>query len=111
MSNETKPGPCPACGKVGEVIHTVVCGDGAERTYYLPWCDDEGGGCGLQIDNPRLKTEAEAIAAWNGIRVRMLREAAEIVRAADTCLGYDCCAPAAYQAIRAAADRAERGEA
>lgn len=107
MTDSIKPGPCPACGSdqndhyvtdwrqaPGKEVHWISC-----RGRELLCCS-----------GPKMRSAAEAIAAWNSIRARVLREAAEIAGGEYWTRG-ERDPVKLLSAIQRAADRAERGEA
>lgn len=100
--SEAKPGPCPACGSSSEAkdiqeptqtMSRVFCTAASCWLWYYQWA----------------RTLPEAIAAWNGIRARVLREAAEIVNA-ELGVNEGANGPAVAMILGRAANRAERGE-
>jgi hypothetical protein len=107
--SQAKPGPCPACGGVPDrwdgLVEAGTVGSGV-GPFYIGCTPD----CGITIERA---TSAEAIAAWNAIRARVLREAADLCRDAqsDNCYCTSPCGDHATHVIEQAADRAERGEA
>jgi hypothetical protein len=102
--SEVKPGACPACGG------SAALPAGWSGSMYAVECQDDD--C---MSGPYRRTEAEAVAAWNGIRARVLREAAEIASAEimadpDDPVLIRPTGTRIFVALHQAADRAEQGE-
>lgn len=96
------PGPCPACGEAeNEITHL-------DESLYVVDCARLG--CGLQ--GPPRRQKKLAIQAWNSIRARVLREAADrLERIRPTHSEYCCdCRHDWPGLLRGDADAAERGE-
>lgn len=100
MSNEVKPGACPGCAK--RLWQFLQVGPGIAVHCMTADCE---------LTGPWKGSPAEAIAAWNGIEARVLREAAQIAHdALEDCHCTERCGYHAPTRLHEAADRAERGE-
>jgi uncharacterized Zn finger protein len=101
--SEVKPGACPACGPGNSMVSAYLQDLG---NRWQVGC----GACGLHSGLHRDRQSA--IAAWNAIRARVLREAAEIVK--KRALGSESEGHAyglVYaELLRHYAEAAERGE-
>jgi hypothetical protein len=101
MTAEAKPGACPACGNQTPELFVT-------SQYVAVCCKSCGltGGTFLNDDDGDCHGKPNAIAAWNGIRARVLREAKDLIRDDENCTDVDY----AVFLLKNAAERAERGE-